>query len=65
MDVAKKEQQKAKLAESQQGLYLWRSIRRVVCLQINIRAPGLLSRLQAAMRAGAIPDELWDVYLSR
>ena len=61
----KKRRQKAKedkLSETVQGLHLWRSIRHVVCLQVNVRAPGVLSRLQAEMRAGAISDEMWDLY---
>ncbi len=55
----------ARLMEAHQGLRLWRSIRRVVCLTTNTRAPGVLSRLQVEMRAGCISDEMWDVYLSR
>ena len=55
----------AKLAETVQGLQLWRTIRHVVCLQVNVRAPGILSRLQAEMRAGAISDEMWSLYMSR
>ena len=31
-------------AEGPQGLLLWRSFRRVVCLTVNVRAPGVLSR---------------------
>ena len=48
----------AKLVEGRQGFALWRSIKRVVCLEINVRAPGVLSRLQADMRAGSISDEM-------
>ena len=47
--------------EARQGFELWRSITRVVCLAVNVRAPGLLSRLQSEMRAGAISDERWDL----
>ena len=61
----KKKAKLAKLAETVQGLHLWRTIRHVVCLQINVRAPGVLSRLQAEMRAGAISDEMWSLYMSR
>ena len=55
----------SRLLEASQGLHFWRSIRRVVCLPTNIRAPGLLSRLPAQMRAGRIRDEMWNVYMSR
>ena len=58
--------QEASNAESRQGLELWRSyFRRVVCLTVNVRAPGVLSRLQAEMRAGHISDEMWSLYMSR
>ena len=33
------------LIEGRQGFELWRSIRRVVCLTVNVRAPGVLGRL--------------------
>ena len=33
--------------EGRQGFELWRSITRVVCLTVNVRAPGVLSQLQA------------------
>ena len=56
---------KAKQAETTQGHYLWKSIRRVVCLEVNVRAPGVLSRLQTEMRRGHISDEMWNLYLSR
>ena len=49
----------SRLAEARQGFELWRSITRVVCLTVNVRAPGVLSRLQAEMRSGAISDDLW------
>ena len=51
--------------DNRQGFELWRSIKRIVCLNVNIRAPGLLGRLQAEMRNGAISDEMWDLYMSR
>ena len=58
--------QEASNAESRQGSELWRSyFRRVVCLNVNVRAPGVLSRLQAEMRAGDISDEMWSLYMSR
>ena len=53
------------LIEGRQGFELWRSIRRVVCLTVNVRAPGVLGRLQAEMRAGHISDPMWDLYTSR
>ena len=52
-DDAKNDQSKdGQLAEGRQGFELWRSISRVVCLSVNVRAPGVLSRMQAEMRAG-------------
>ena len=32
---------------------------------MNLRAPGLLGNLQAAMRRGEVTQELWDIYVSR
>ncbi len=52
-------------AEGRQGRELWTSIRRVVSLTLNVRAPDILSRLLAEMRAGSISDEMWQLYLSR
>jgi hypothetical protein len=52
-------------AESRQGFRLWRSIRRVVGLDVNVRAPDALGRLQSEMRSGTISDEMWDLYMSR
>ena len=60
VSTAKKE---AKV-EGRQGFELWRSITRVVCLTVNVRAPGVLSRLQAEMRDGHISDEMWNLSLS-
>ena len=60
-----KDAKQSRLAEGRQGFELWRSIRRVVCLSVNVRAPGVLSRLQQEMRSGVISDEMWDVYMSR
>ena len=54
-----------RLAEARQGFELWRSITRVVCLTVNVRAPGVLSRLQAEMRSGTISDDMWNLYMSR
>ena len=51
--------------EARQGFELWRTITKVVCLTVNIRAPGVLGRLQAEMRAGHISDEMWAAYQSR
>ena len=65
-DASKKNQSRdGQQAEGRQGFELWRSIHRVVCLSVNVRAPGALSRLQAEMRAGSISDEMWKLYLSR
>jgi len=52
-------------AEGRQGYNLWRSIRKVVCLTVNVRAPDALGRLQEEMRAGIISDAMWDLYMSR
>ena len=51
--------------EARQGFHLWRSIHRVVCLDVNIRAPDGLGQLQAEMRAGRLSDEMWALYQSR
>ena len=64
-DKKTKRNNEAILSESRQGFELWRSIYRIVCLEINVRAPGLLSRIQAEMREGQISDKMWDVYMSR
>ena len=37
----------------------------MVCLAVSVRVPGVLSRLQAEMRSGAISDEMWNLYMSR
>ena len=55
----------SRLAEARQGFELWRSITRVVCLTVNARAFGVLSRLQAEMRSGAISDVMWNLYMDR
>ena len=52
-------------AEGRQGYNLWRSIRKVVCLTVNVRAPDALGRLQEEMRGGSISDAMWDLYTSR
>ena len=54
-----------KESETLQGLLLWRGLTRVVSLAVNIRAPGVLGRLQSEMRRGSISDDMWSVYLSR
>ena len=60
-----KDRNQQALLEGRQGFELWRSISRVVCLNVNVRAPGVLSRLQSEMRAGYISDSMWQLYLSR
>ena len=57
--------QKEKEGETAQGHLLWRGLTRVVSLAVNIRAPGVLGRLQSEMRRGSISDEMWSLYLSR
>ena len=52
-------------AQIRQGLELWRSFSNVVSFETNIRAPGILSRLQLEMREGSISDEMWNLYMSR
>ena len=52
-------------AEARLGYELWRSVENVVSLSVNIRAPGVLSHLQAEMREGKISDAMWDLYMSR
>ena len=64
-DVPTARQRKQANVEGRQGFELWRQIRRVVCLTVNVRAPGILSRLQSEMRDGKISDEMWAVYQSR
>ena len=64
-DASARQQRRAGKAESMQGLRLWRNIQRVVCLSINVRAPGILSRLQSEMREGRISDAMWDLCMSR
>ncbi len=54
-----------KLVEARQGFSLWRSIDKVVGLTVNVRAPGVLSRLQHERHASRISDQLWELYLSR
>ena len=61
---AAKRKEQAQL-EGRQGFDLWRSVRRVINLYVNVRAPGVLSRLQAEMRAGKISDDMWDMYCSK
>ena len=61
-DVAEVELKKEAHVEARQGFDLWRSVRRVVCLDVNVRAPDGLGRLQAEMRAGKVSDEMWRLY---
>ena len=62
-DKIKKREQKS--LEGRQGWDLWHTMKRVVCLEVNVRAPGMLGRLQSEMRAGYISDAMWDMYISR
>ena len=60
------DKKRSKLAQSVQGLQLWQRIRHVVCLDVNVRAPGPLSELLAEMRAGkGISDRIWNMYMER
>ena len=52
-------------ARPPKAFLLWISLTRVVSSTVNIRAPGVLGRLQTEMRAGQIRDEMWRLYLSR
>lgn len=54
-----------RLADSVEGVQIWQNIRRVVHLDVNIRAPGPLSRFLAEMRAGHLSDSMWKLYLTR
>ena len=65
VQVKKDKTKKEKLAESQQGRHIWENVQRAVCLDINIRAPGLIGRLQEEMRQGSVSHEMYQVYLSR
>ena len=51
--------------EASQGMLLWRGLTRVVSLTVNVRAPGVLGRLQSEMRTGQISDDMWGLYVSR
>lgn len=51
--------------EAMQGIDLWRAVRNVVTLTVNIRAPGLLGQLQGEMREGAVSSARWALYESR
>ena len=60
------DKKRSKLADSVQGLQLWKRVRRVVSLDINIRAPGPLSTLLAEMRAGkGLSPTSWSMYEER
>ena len=41
------------------------SFKTVISLDLNLRAPGVLGDLQAAMRRGEVTRELWEIYASR
>ena len=64
VDTSVREREK-RLADNRQGRQLWESITRVVVLSVNVRAPDVLSQLQAEMRNGKISDKMWDLYTSR
>ena len=57
-DDAVAEKKRKADVETLQGHDLWRSVERVVCLYVNVRAPDVLGRLQMEMRAGHISDEV-------
>ena len=61
----KKRAKQEALVEGRQGFMLWRGLRRVVCLSVNVRAPDALGQLQAEMRAGCLSDAMWNMYMSR
>ena len=65
-EIAQQTKRKEQAAlEGRQGFELWRSITTVVNLYVNVRAPGVLGRLQAEMRSGKISDQMWELYTSR
>ena len=64
-DVKDIDRKRSRRADVVLGLQLWKRVRHVVCLDVNIRAPGPLSRLLAEMRDGNVSEEMWDLYLSR
>ena len=58
-DVARRAKHKEQVGlEGRQGFQLWRSIQNVVNLHVNVRAHGVLSRLQAEIRAAEISDDM-------
>ena len=64
-DAAARQQRRSKHVEGRQGFTLWRTFERVVQLTVNVRAPGILSRLQQEMRSGEVSEFMWGVYMSR
>ncbi|CAK0873829.1 unnamed protein product [Prorocentrum cordatum] len=65
-DAKDQDVKRKKLADAAQGVQLWQRVRHVVCLDVNIRAPGKLSKLLAEMRDGkGISSECWQMYLDR
>ncbi|CAK0894190.1 unnamed protein product, partial [Prorocentrum cordatum] len=65
-DAKDQDAKRKKLADAAQGVPLWQRARHVVCLDVNIRAPGKLSKLLAEMRDGkGISSECWQMYLDR
>ena len=65
-DAKDRERKRSKLTDSVNGIQLWHRVRHVVCLDVNIRAPGALSTLLAEMRDGkGISKKSWDMYQKR
>ena len=52
-------------AHAQRGDATYLTFRTVISLNVNLRAPGVLGDLQAAMRRGEVTRELWEIYASR
>ena len=63
-EMSKNQTTQSRKVESRQGRELWLSIRRVVSLTVNVRAPDVLSRLLAEMRSEhRLSDAMWDLYI--
>jgi hypothetical protein len=52
-------------AHAQRGDATYLTFKTVISLDVNLRAPGVLGDLQAAMRRGDVTQDLWDIYASR
>jgi hypothetical protein len=52
-------------AHAQRGDATYLTFKTVISLDLNLRAPGVLGDLQAAMRRGEVTRELWEIYASR